>query len=67
MMFALTWMNIVNEKDQLNIFRTYVRTKREIAKYCDDFIGESCGAYGRSNGEVHALLRVRLELIEDRK
>jgi len=44
-----------------------VRTKSEIAKYCDDFVGESCGANGRSNGDVHAFLRVRLELIEDGK
>ncbi len=47
--------------------RTYVRTECEIAKHGDDFVGESCGADGCSNGDVHAFLRVGLELIEDGK
>jgi hypothetical protein len=38
--------------------RTYVRTECEVAKHCDDFIGESRGADGGSNDDVHALLRV---------
>lgn len=49
--------DILNEKNnQLNTCRTYVRTESEIAKYCDDFVGESCGTNGRSNGDIHALL-----------
>ena len=52
---------------QLCICRTYVRTKCKIAKHRDDFVGQSCGADGRSNDDVHALLRVRLDLIEDGK
>ena len=47
--------------------RTYVRTECEVAKHGDDFIGESRGADGGSNDYVHALLRVRLELIENGK
>jgi hypothetical protein len=58
---------ILNERVKLIIRRTYVRTESEIAKYGDDFVGESCGANGRSNGDVHTFLRVRLELIEDGK
>jgi hypothetical protein len=52
-------------ENQLCICRTYVRAKCEIAKYGDDFVGERCGADGSSNNDVHALLRVRLELIVD--
>lgn len=47
--------------------RTYVRTECEVAKHGDDFIGESRRADGGSNDYVHALLRVRLELIENGK
>ena len=44
---------------------TYARSEREIAKDSDDFVGESRGANGRANDDVHALLRVSLELVED--
>ena len=44
---------------------TYARSECEIAKDRDNFVSESCGANGRANGDVHALLRVSLELVED--
>ena len=39
MMFALTWKTCLNEKIKLRICRTYARTKCEITKHCDDFVG----------------------------
>ena len=67
MMFALTWKTCLNEKIKLRICRTYARTKCEIAKHCDDFVGKTRGADGRTDNDVHALLRVGFELIEDGK
>lgn len=67
MMFALTWKTCLSEIMESRICRTYARTKREIAKHCNDFVGKTCGADGRSNDDVHAFLRVGLKLIEDGK
>ena len=46
---------------------TYVGTEGNIPEDSDDFISESCGADSRSNDDIHALLRVVINLIENGK
>lgn len=44
-----------------------IGTKGQIAKECDDLICHNGTTNGRPNNDVHALLRVRLQFIEDRE
>jgi len=64
MMFAVTCKKSLHEV-LLNKHDTYVGTKGKIAKDGDDLISESCGADGCSDDDIHALLRVALNLVED--
>jgi hypothetical protein len=52
------------EKSSIHVWGTYARAECQITEDRDDFVGESCRADGCSNDDVHALLRVSLELIE---
>lgn len=42
-------------------------TEGNIAKDGDDFISERCGADSRSDDNIHALLRVVIDLVENGK
>ena len=46
---------------------TYVAAECDITKDCDDFVRDSRRADGRSDDDVHTLLRVGLKLVEDRE
>ena len=63
-MFAVTCKGMLPDV-LLNKRDTYVGTKGNIAEDGDDLISESCRADSTSNDEIHALLRVVLNLVED--
>jgi len=65
MMFALTCRTYVGKEMHVCLCGTHARSECEIAKDRNNFVGESCRADGRANNDVHALLRVSLELGED--
>jgi len=65
MMFALTCRAHVGKEMHLCLCGTHARSECEITKDRDNFVGDSCGANGRANDDVHALLRVGLKLVED--
>ena len=67
MMFAVTCKRILcdSESVSLNKHDTHVGTKGKITEDGDDLVSESCGADSGSDNDIHAFLRVVVNLVED--
>jgi hypothetical protein len=68
MMLAPTLMKIVNiHMIQKRKAIIHTGTKGQIAKECDDLIYHDGTTDGSPDNDIHALLRVRLQFVEDRE
>ena len=68
MILARTWTDEINgQHNKHKNSHTDLGPKGEVTEDRDDFINHCCTANGRSDNDVHSLLCIAVDFIEDRE